>query len=334
MVDLRRVRPLDAAIVAVLVLVLGIGAYLGYMMWANERQRRLASPINTGLQELVVAVRENPDDLTLRIRLAQALSLAGRRNEAVKQYESVLKVREDYAPALAGLGTIALREQDYATAESYYRKVIEIASKDAASPNPTGLEQAHFYLGTALLEQKRYEEAASNFKEALRLRRDSSTTHYLLAVSLREMGLDDAYRESLGNTLLFDPKHPEANYDYGRILLEEGDVAGAAEHFRTSADAAPTVDIPRKALEELGPYSKRLAEARRLAGSDRGKAIEEARVAAALEPRRTEVLVVLGDLYADAGNKAKAREMYTRALGIDADDDAAKAGLERVGDGS
>lgn len=334
MFDLKRVRPLDAAIAVAMIVVIGLGGFLGYSVWSQQRQLKAASPVYRGLDELVAAVRENPDDLTMRVRLAQALMLSGRRNEAVKQYESILKVKEDHAPALAGLGTIALREKDYKTAENYYRQVIEIAAKDAESTNSSGLEQAYFYLGTAIMEQKRYEEAAGYFKEALRLKRDSSTTHYLLAVCLRELELPEAYRESLGNTLLFDPKHPEANYDYGRILLDEGDEAGAAEHFRLSADSAPNIDIPRKALEELGPWETRIEAARAAAKSDRGKALVEARVAAALRPRSVETFVLLGDLYADAGNEAKAREAYSHALGMDAGSDAAKAGLERVGDGS
>lgn len=334
MFDLKRVRPLDAAIAVAMIVVIGLGGYLGFSVWSAQRQLKSASPVYRGLDELVAAVRENPDDLALRVRLAQALSLAGRRNEAVKQYESILKVKDDHAPALAGLGTIALREKDYKTAEKYYRQVIEIAAKDSESANSAGLEQAYFYLGTAIMEQKRYEEAAGYFKEALRLKRDSSTTHYLLAVCLRELELPEAYRESLGNTLLFDPAHPEANYDYGRILLAEGDEAGAAEHFRISANAAPNVEIPRKALEALGPWEKRMETARGLEKSDRGRALVEARVAAALKPRSAETFVLLGDLYAGAGNKVKARESYSHALGMDAENDAAKAGLERVGDGS
>jgi Flp pilus assembly protein TadD len=334
LIDLRRVRPLDAAIALVLVIVVGLGVYLGYSVWWNQRQLKAASPIARGLDELVVAVRQNPDDLGLRIRLAGALRLAGRRNEAVKQYEAVLRVKEDHAGALAGLGTVALSDGDFKTAESYYRKVIEITTKDSQGVSASAMGQAYFYLGTAVMEQKRFEEAASLFKEALNYRRDSSTTHYFLAVCLKEMDLDAAYRDSLGNALMFDPKHPEANYDMGILLLADGDVATAAEHFRTSADAAPDAPLPQKALDELGSFDQRFSEARRLAKADRGQAILEARVAVALAPRSIEALVLLGDLYADAKDDEKARDAYRRALSLDARNDAAKAGLERVGDGS
>lgn len=334
MIDLKRVRPLDAAIAGVLVLVVAIGGYLGYTVWQSNRQVREATPVARGIDDLVAAVRQNPDDLGLRMRLAQAFMLAGRRNEAVDQYESILKAQKDYAPALAGLGTLALREKEWKTAEGYFRRASELFGATEGAAATQALEQSYFYLGTSLMEQKEYEDAASYFKEALRLKRDSSTTHYLLAVCLRELGLDDAYRESLGNTLMFDPRHPEANYDMGQLLLADGDVADAAEHFRTAADAAPGVELPVEALNELGTAEERLSVARKLAKSDPGQALIEARVAVAVDPDLVDALVVLGELYEDAGNEAKARETFKKVLAQDVDNDAAKAGLERVGDGS
>lgn len=334
MIDLKRVRPLDAAIAGALVLVVGLGGYLGYTIWRSNVEVREATPVARGIDDLVAAVRQNPDDLPLRMRLAQAFMLAGRRNEAVDQYEAILKAQEDYAPAIAGLGTLALREKEWKTAEGYFRRAAEIFGANEGLAATQALEQSYFYLGTALMEQKQYEEAASYFKEALRLKRDSSTTHYLLAVCLREMGLDDAYRESLGNTLMFDPRHPEANYDMGQLLLADEDVASAAEHFRTSADAAPGVELPVEALNQLGTAEARTAAAEKLRTSDPGKALVEARVAVAIDPRSVKALVLLGEIYEEAGNEGKAREAFKKALAVDATSDAAKAGLERVGDGS
>ncbi len=334
MIDLKRVRPLDAAIAGAVVLVVLLGGYLGYTVWQSNLQVREATPIARGIDELIAAVRKEPDNLPLRMRLAQALALAGRRNEAVRQYESILKAQKDYAPAIAGLGTLALREKDWAAAEGYFRRAADIFGANEGAAATQALEQSYFYLGTALMEQKEYEEAASYFKEALRLKRDSSTTHYLLAVCLREMGLSEAYRESLGNALMFDPRHPEANYDMGRLLLADGDIAGAAEHFRTSADAAPGVDLPVKALNELGTAAKRVEAARQLRAKDPGKALVEARVAVAIDPNDVAAQVLLGQIYEEAGNSAKARAVYKTALTLDPENDAAKAGLERVGDGS
>lgn len=334
MFDLKRIRPLDAVITAVLVIVVALGGYLGFSVWNTQRSVKQATPASRTLESLMAAVRKDPDNLALRVALAESLAAVGKRSDAIRQYEQILEKDKEHVPAIAGLGVVALGDGEFKMAEAYFKKVLDLTEGDSTAAGSSNIEKAYFYLGTAVMEQKRYEEAAGYFKEALRYRRDNSSTHYLLAVCLREMGLDAAYSEALGNTLLFDPKHPEANYDMGMVLLKEGDRAAAAEHFRTSADARPDVKLPLEALQKLGPFEDRVAAAKRLAKSDRGQAIVEARIAVALDPRSAEAHVVLGDLYEAAENKNKAREAYTHALGIDANNDAAKAGLERVGDGS
>jgi len=196
------------------------------------------------------------------------------------------------------------------------------------------LETAYFYLGTALYEQKQYEEAAGNLKEAIRLRRDASDTHYALAACYRAMGSDDAYRESLENALLFDPKMPEANFDLAELLLADGDEAGAAEHFRTSADAAPNIDKPAVELEKLGSFAERIKAAKALMESDPKKALAEARVAAALEPADAEAVLLVAQGYENTDAKEEAAESYRRVLILDPGNKTATDGLKRVTDGS
>lgn len=329
---LRRIRLLDAAVVVAVVLVLGLAGYLGYSVWSNNRAVEKSTPAGRALDDLITYVRKNPNNIPGRLQLASAFMQAGRRNDAVKQYEAVVKVDKSNVIALGGLGIIALQDSEYKTAEGYLRKAVEILEPNTGAARDSQLEEAYYLLGTALMEQKQYEDAAGYFKAALRIKRDNSMTHYLLAACLKELGLNDAYRESLANCLLFDPLHPEANYDYGRVLLSEGDKAGAAEHFRKSADAAPGAKLPAEALEGMGTAEDHIATAKKLASADRGKAIIEARVAVAIDPRSAEAQIVLGELYEAAGNNAKAKIAYDKALGIDAGSAAAKAGLERVSD--
>lgn len=331
---LSRIRPLDAVIAIVAVLVLGVGLFLGYSVWENRQNVRATTPAALAVEGLERSIAKTPNDIGLRVKLAQAYSVAGRDRDAVKQYKVVLTAQKDHVPALTGLGFIALKQKEYRTGEGYYRKIVDVLKAKPSRSNEPLLENAYFYLATALMEQKQYEEAASYYKAALRLRRDASDTHYALAVTLRELGADDGYRESLENALLFDPKMPEANYDYGLLLLADGDNAGAAEHFRSSTSAAPGIAKPREELDKLGPFDKRLEAARALMKSDPEKALIEARIAAALEPDSVDALVVLGLAYEESGDKKKATEAYRRALARDANSAEAKSGLERVTDGS
>lgn len=329
MLDLKSVRPLDAAIAVIAALVLGLGLYLGVSVWSHRQAVEEATPASREIDSLITAVKKDPNNIDERMKLAQAFAVAGRDKDAVQQYKAVLTVAKDYTPALSGLGFIALKQKQYTTGERYFRRVVDLLEGKVSAGKDAQLETAYFYLGTALLEQKQYEEAAANFKAALRIRRDASDTHYALAVCFRELDSMEAYRESLENALMFDPKMPEANYDLGMLLLEK-DEADAAEHFRTSLDAAPNAPLPREAIAKLGDAQKRLASAKRLAKTDPKKALSEARVAAAVDPRSIEALVLCGDLWIAQGNTERAEGAYRKALVVDPDNKAAKAGLEQV----
>jgi tetratricopeptide (TPR) repeat protein len=332
--SLKQVRPLDAVIVGVAVVVLVLGGYLGYTVWAQNRQVRNSSPSAREIAVLTAKLRGNPNDFDTRMRLAQAFAVAGRDNEAIEQYKAVLKANKNFVPALSGVGFEYLKQKQWKEGEAYFRKVVALTEKDTTGTGSSPLETAYFYLGTSLMEQHKYEDAAGYFKAALRLKRDASDSSYALAVTYRELGITQGYEEYLLYTLQFDPNMPEANYDYGMLLLSRNDLAGAAEHFRTSADSAPDIDKPQIQLDKLGNSADRLAEAVKLKATDPAKALIEARIAFALDPKSTEALAMVGELYETQKQPDKAAEAYRKLLVIDPGNAAATAGLKRVSNGS
>ena len=315
-------------------MVLLLGGYLGYAVWANNRELRNSSPSAREIAALSAKVRANPNDFDARMRLAQAFAIAGRDNEAIAQYQVILKVNKNFVPALSGAGFEYLKQKEWKQGEQFFRKVVELTEKDSAGTGSSPLETAYFYLGTALMEQHRYEDAVGYFKAALRLKRDASDSAYALAVSYRELGIMEGYEESLVYTLQFDPNMPEANYDYGVLLLSKNDLASAAEHFRRSADAAPDVDKPQIELTKLGPFKDRLAEAKALKTSNPAKALAQARIAFAINPNSIEALTLVAELYEAQKQLDKSAEAYRMLLVIDPGNATATAGLKRVQNGS
>lgn len=330
MPGLKSVRPLDAAIVGVAVMVLALGAVLGWSIWSQNYSATRSTPIARAIANLERNVSKNPSSVGLRMQLAQTYSIAGRDGDAVEQYKQVLRLNKDYVAAISGLGFIASRQKDWKVAEGYWRKSVELMADEPTAPMSKAYETANFYLATTLLEQKKYEEAIGYFKEALRVNSAASDTHYLLSAALLGVGDKDGYRREIEFALAFDPRMPEANYKYGLLLLEDGDEAQAAQHFRIAADAAPNREEPQAALAKLGPFSERMDAARKLAESDAKAALEEIRVAVALEPKNIAALMLLGSLYEKTGEKRMAADTYRGILSRDANNEAAKAALERV----
>ena len=106
-----------------------------------------------------------------------------------------------------------------------------------------------------------------------------------------------------------------ANYEYGRLLYDQGDYAGAAERFRRALPSRPEdfrlhYQLGR-ALHQAGQTEAALARYQR---------------ALALE-RRPEALVAIGALHLVAGRREGARSLFLEALEIDPDNPEAHVNL-------
>jgi Flp pilus assembly protein TadD len=91
---------------------------------------------------------------------------------------------------------------------------------------------AHRHLASALADAKRYDEAATSYRIALRLSPTSAQTHYnygnFLAKQRRFAEAVDAYRDAVR----FDPRFALAHNSLGAALASMGDPAGAEAAFR------------------------------------------------------------------------------------------------------
>lgn len=323
------------AIIVVVAAIVALGGFLAYSVYSNSAMLKKASPASREIDAFVERLKKNPNDLDTRMRLAQALAVAGRNTEAIEQYKQVIKVNKKFVPALSGLGFELLKQKKWSEGEQYFKRVITLteATTPEGSSGSSSLEIAYYYTGIALMEQKDYTSAVGYLKKALRMRRDASDTSYALSVCYDKLDVVDGQKQMLEYTLQFDPSMPEANYDYGLLLLAEKDEAGAAEAFRISTDGAPYKEEPRDALDKFGTASARIAKAEELS-NDPKAALVHARVASALAPRNTEALLLTAKIYEDLKNNEDAAAAYRRVLAIEPDHAEATAGLKRVQDGS
>jgi tetratricopeptide (TPR) repeat protein len=327
----RNDRSLDIAIRVTTVVVIVLSAYLTYMMWDNSRVQAVSSPSGRAVENLRTAVKAAPGNPDIRVKLAQALAYAGRMGEAVEQYNAALELRKDYVPALSGLATLAMNDKQYATAVTYWERIIKLLEGTSSSRSPD-LEGAYYGLGVTYLEMEKYEEAVANLKESLRMKSSASDTHYMLSVAYRELDYPDKQREELNITLAFEPKNAQANYDSGMLALSEGDIATAAESFRIAENwAPPGVDLPAQELDKIaakGSASVRLAKAQ--ASKDTTVALSEARIAAALDPANVAPVRIVARLWEKLGEKSRALNAYDRIIEMVPGDAQATQAIKRL----
>lgn len=331
--NIRRRTWLDYAIWTVGGILIVLLLYLAYSVWAEKVYKQTTSPAGRAVANLEKICRQRPRDAGVRVALAQAYVAADREGDAIEQYNAALKIDKDNPAALLGLGQLAMADKQWRTAESYWQRIIAKLDTGEYAGKDDRLEAAYFYLGTTQMELHEYEDAIGNLKEAIRIRPDASDTHYALSIAYGKIGSTEKSAEELQIALSFDPMMPEANYDYGQILLKKGDVAGAAEHFRVSADKAPNIDKPRLALQALGDAVDHVKKAASLAASDTAGATTEARIAVAIDPKDPDALRLLGQLFEKQGNKDQALVMYRKLQEIDPNDKAVADAVKRLKNG-
>lgn len=325
-----RSRWLDTALKVVAALVIVALVYLGYTVWDAQRKAEQGKLTTRAVESLVEQVQKTPKDPGARILLAQALAAAGRLNEAVEQYQNALKLDENNATALQGLALIAMQREEWTTAEGYWRRIIDELTGGQYSGVDQRIEQADYYLGLTLIELHEYEEAVRYLKEAIRIKRDASDTHYALAIAYKELESKENQRKELETALAFDPLMPEANYEMALLLLSEDDEAGAAELLRRAIDNAPGRPEPVEELAKLGPFAERLAAAKSLLATDKEKALLEARVAIALEPTNLETARIVARLLDEIGEPKDATAAWERVIKLAPDDPEASDALVRL----
>lgn len=323
---------LDIAIKAVGLLVVAALLFFGYTVITTNARDKANTPAMRAAKNLEQAVRKDPNNVAARLRLADALSAAGDYEGAAEQYQAALQIRKDDPQALAGLALLSMNQQEWRTAEGYWRKIVDLLKNEQYAAVDQRLEKAYFYLGSTLMEVKDYEEAATYLREALRIRRDASDTYYLLAIAYKNMDNPTKYEENLRYALQFDPLLPEANYEYALLLLDNGQVADAAERLRTSADNAPSDrKEPSQELAKLGTAEEHLKAAQAaVASNETSAALSEARIAAAIEPENVDAIRIVAQMWEKQGNVTAAQAAWEKLLGFLPEDKEGLAAAARL----
>ena len=99
--------------------------------------------------------------------------------EAKKEFEIELKLDPQNAGAEGVLGEIAAKSGDQAEAIAHYKRATVLDS---------GFAEAFLGLGTALVAEKRFDEAVQPLETAVKLAPDDPMGHYNLAIALSRVG--------------------------------------------------------------------------------------------------------------------------------------------------
>jgi len=103
-----------------------------------------------------------------------------RKPDAAKEeFEQELRISPRHVPALVELARLSLEGREFAEAESFARRAMQVDSKDP---------MAHYVLGRALFTQERLQESARELETASQLAPDSAVVRFHLGTAYRKLG--------------------------------------------------------------------------------------------------------------------------------------------------
>ncbi len=285
-----------------LLLVAGAVAFAAF--YAFDRWRPATpSIVNRETTALEQAVRDDPNDVSARGRLADVYVASGRFADAIAQYDAVLASGK--ADKLGHLGRARARQavgQLDGAAEDYGAVVAMASSGEMSNVDPL-LEVAYYGLGDIALQQGRPAEAVDHLTAALNIKRSDADALNLIGSAYLRVGRTDDAVGALRSAVAFVP-------------------IGWAEPYQTLATAYAAVN--RTADAEWAAAMAAFA-----AGDDRSA---ETRLLAIVDgPAGLDASIGLGLINESRADPADASVWYRRALAKDPTNASARLGLGRVG---
>jgi Flp pilus assembly protein TadD len=153
-------------------------------------------------------IEKNPADFEAHYNLAAMLQAANKLEDAMREYESALRLRPQDAAANNAMGAALLASGQPAKSVAYLSEALK------ARPNHAS---AHYNLGNALAAQDDFAGAAEQFRLALQLQPEDADAEANLGSALAELGRISEAKSHFNRALQLNPNHSLARQNLEAI---------------------------------------------------------------------------------------------------------------------
>jgi len=248
------------------------------------------------------AVKSQPSNIGLRLTLAQAYQADNRNDDALTQYNEVLKAVPNNATSLIGRAGLYMAQANYPLAQKDYQTVVSMANNAEFAGANTQIQAAHYWLAVILFKQHNVAAAAGQAKAALAMDPTDSDSWYLVGQVALKQGAPKSAVSSFVRALTFVPS--------GWCQPYQGLVTAYGE----------LKDVPHTTYYQA---SLALCQNKPDAAAALFKQITSGPVAASAD-------LELGNISEAKGDKAAALTWYRKVLTIAPHDSNAKAAIARL----
>lgn len=280
-----------------------------------------SSNLGAGITRLSAAIAKfRPTQAEYYLQLGDALSNAGKYEQAVPAYEQALRQQPQSEPALLRLAICLTTLRQYPRAETILTQALKLAPTDAA---------ALLQLGLVQLGQGKTPDAIARWEQARQSDPDMVEPYNLLGAILFETGdaaraesiLRDAIRvqpnfapahNNLGNLLSETDRFEEAKFHFEAALRYKDDYLGARYNYALALSRAHRLDEAQTQVEAILRANPNSAEAHEFLGNlltakgQPERAIDQYREAVRIEPEFSRANLDLGSALANSANPVTA----------------------------
>jgi len=228
--------------------------------YALDRLNKPPSLVERQIDAAEKAVRAQPNETGLRLRLAEIYRAADRPDSALDQYDEVLKLEETQSTALLGRGEVLAEKGDNSEAVVSFKKIIGTAGEEEFAGVDPQLEAAYYGLGSVLLEDGQSKKALKALQRAVKVEAGDADAWNLLGTAAVGAGSPALAVKAFRQAVLFVPsgwcepyeglskayrklhRKPFAQYATAMVDLCEKRPADATRRLRPLASGPVAVD--------------------------------------------------------------------------------------------
>jgi tetratricopeptide (TPR) repeat protein len=175
------------------------------------------------------SLKLKPGNLRAEYKKGLALVMGERNDDAIAQFEAVLKRDPKFAPAHEGLGRACFQKRDFARAEEHLRTAVALDHT---------LWRAYNYLGNLHDFRREYDRAALEYVSAIAIRPDQGFLYNNLGVSYSAAGRQTEAVAAFTRAIERGQREPKVYNNLGLALARLGRDEEALEAFRAGGSEA------------------------------------------------------------------------------------------------
>jgi tetratricopeptide (TPR) repeat protein len=205
----------------VLTLAVGVAAF-GIIYYQDQHVDAGPSMVERQIEGAEAAVKKSPSNIGIRLQLATAYRSDKRNDDALEQYDEILKADGNHRAALLGRGNLMMAKGDLNAAAVAYRKITGKALKGEFAGQDLQLAEAHYFLGSIAVTQGKTKVAITELDAALKIDRTDSDALYLMGVARLKDGSTQLAIDAFKHALRFVPTgwcepHSQLAAAYGKL---------------------------------------------------------------------------------------------------------------------